>query len=575
MPAPPLTNEQLQQAIAAYQGANAPAPAPMAVDPAAAPPAVDPTAAPAPVEIPPVQEAVQPPPVVDAALPPSAPNTYVPEPAPQNSRQALGQLNAAADTQAQATQQATQAETQANTAEADLLARQRAEEATAQAKEAKAHAAGVEKVKGLFDQYQSFKSQNANLQAKDSRTTTQRVMGILGKAIGGIADGLSGFSGKQTNFAGDIEKSINDSVDKDIAHQQAAIEGKNKQAAEMLTDLGLARKFFVDDPDAAAAYAKSQRKEMYANSLAELSKRSANPKIQAEGTAAAAKIKQDALQDQAQIYASKENAVYAAQAANSRIATTNPESPYEGMTQAQLQAIKDAGQLPAAGQKVLNNLVTGDNVQGAVARNPEVIAQTKGAKLSEDQVVRDPAIAVQYAKDADKFQKGVDTVRTMNGLIDAIKADRKLFDVAERAKDAVGMSAIGSRLESNGKTLTLEGKNAYELGALSGPDVGLINSVTGNVKSFTEGADTQLESMGTNITKSVNQKAFSRGLEHPFPVATPKPTPQKPKGAPGKGSVPESKSAATVSYMLNGSRYDVPAGSTQEALLIRKSAEKL
>jgi hypothetical protein len=511
-----LTPEQLQQAIANYNGGSQQTLSQPDATWGAAPP--EPTPVPVVQDVPPV---VQPPPVVEQSLPPSAPQTFQPLPAPTvtNSRGALQEMDAAVTGQVQAQEDKSLAQSFANDEQAKILQQQSAIESAAQAKADAQAAEGRARVQAIYDEAKAVDNEAANIQVKDRRTTTQKVLGILGVALSGVADSMSGFSGKQTNFAGSLEKSLQEAVDRDLNMQREAIADKRKQAAAKFTEMGIAQKLFVDDVESATKYASALRKDMYARELDAAAKRSQNPVIQAEGSAAAAKILAENAQNKAQLLTSKENARIAAAAAAQRTATTNPESAYEGMTQEALQALKNANQLPAAGQKVLNGLIGADNTQNTAARNPEVIAQTKGAKLSEDQTVRDPKIAVQYAKDAAKFQEGLNTVRTMNGLIEAIKTDRKAFDIAERTADALGMSEIGARLESNGKLLTLEGKNAYELGALSGPDVGLINSVTGNVKSFTKGADTQLETMGANITKSANQKAYSRGLEHPFQTA--------------------------------------------------------
>jgi hypothetical protein len=572
-----LSNEELQRAIAAYQGSNAPAPV-MDVAPAVA--ALPPDAQPA-VVVPPVAPVVEQPPVVQQALPPSAPEvSQLPTPTVTNSTGALREMDAGTEAQLQAEEHKAAAQALANDEQSKLVEKQAALEAAAQADAQKKLDEGRQRVAAIYDQAKAIDSEADKIQVKDRRTTTQKVLGIIGLALSSVADGMSGFSGKQTNFAGNLESSLNAAVDKDLALQREAIQDKRKQSAARYSEMGIAQKLFVDDVESATKYASALRKDMYARELDASAKRSANPVIQAEGAATAAKILQDNAKEKAQLLTSKENARIAAAAAAQRTETTNPDAPYKNMTQAQLQAIKDAGQLPAAGQVVLNGLVAGDNTQGANARKPEVIAQTKGAKFTEDQVVRDPSIAVQFANDADKFQKGLDTVRTMSGLIDAVKADRKLFDAAERAKDVVGMSEIGSRLESNGKLLTLEGKNAYELGALSGPDVGLINSVTGNVKSFTKGADAQLDTMSTNIVKSANQKAYARGLEHPFQTtaSTTEAGRGKPQIVAGGKAVKADVAAdsnAPVQFNLGGKIGTIPADQAEAFQKKYPSAKRL
>ena len=76
----------------------------------------------------------------------------------------------------------------------------------------------------------------------------------------------------------------------------------------------------------------------------------------------------------------------------------------------------------------------------------------------------------------------------------------------------------------------------FELGALSGPDMGLIQGIAGNPDSFLDINEAKLRQLRKNLITGMSQKLQARGFESPAFAGGD--APAAAKGAPGKGSVP-------------------------------------
>ncbi len=311
-----------------------------------------------------------------------------------NSRGALNEMGNATEQQIQATQAGADAKVAGNNEQADLMLQQQKIEAE---HDAKLQTMQVEQDK-LRNQFQT-EARTANEQADklqaalgDHRTRGQKILGILGTALAGVADSLSGFSGQKTNFMGSVSAGIDKAVETDLAKQREVIDSKRKEGARKMSELALYEDFFKDKKQA-EQYFQARRKEAYALSLEAAAKRSSNAVVQADGAAGAAKIKAEAIKDQAQLLASKENAALnaAAQAQRQEAAIYRPGATALSVLEAKEKA----------------NQITGDEAAELDAHRAraKALADEKGkeGKLSEGQQ-KAAALYQSSTADANRIQ---------------------------------------------------------------------------------------------------------------------------------------------------------------------------
>lgn len=214
-------------------------------------------------------------------------------PIPGNFSEAIGNYSTASQVAADAIRTDAEVKAQALEQQAaveqqqaqELALRQQAFEAE-QAERAKVREETMAEFKQLSDQA-------TNLQAKDSRTTGQRVMGVLAVALAGLGDAFSRMGGQTSNYAGAVQAGIDRQIERDLDAQREAINGKRQAAAMKLTELGLARQQFTDAQDA-EKFAESQISLRYATQL-----RATAAKSNSEVAKSAAEVTASALEAKA------------------------------------------------------------------------------------------------------------------------------------------------------------------------------------------------------------------------------------------------------------------------------------
>ena len=291
-------------------------------------------AAPSPM-VAPVSEA---PPVQQPSAAPPAPPTIMPAMAPRNSREAAQEAYRAAGEQALAAQQGANARAFAGEESARELERQNAIESKAAADFQGTVDAAQKTSSDIQQQFQSLNDEANRAQVVDRRSTSQKSLGILAVALGGLGDALSAMGGRSTNFGQRVSDGIDQAVERDMQLQREAINGKRAAAASKLTELGLARRAFDDEKDA-YQWAAAKRKEAYANQLAAIAQRSSVEAVRLEGMQAAAKIQGDAAAQMAQIQARREEAGMTAAAQRAQLEQRKQEFAIEA---AQKQQAQDA-----------------------------------------------------------------------------------------------------------------------------------------------------------------------------------------------------------------------------------------
>jgi hypothetical protein len=480
----------------------------------------------------PATPVVQPVVVPQAALPPAQVT---------NSRGAMAEMDAAAAAQGQAIQQQALAKAQQLQEQSALGAQQAdMERAALDEQTARQDAFSAER-EVLMSQYKDLNDQASRAQAIDSRSSGQKAMGILAVALGGLGDAFAKMGGNNsTDYSGRILSGIDAAVERDLQTQREAIQGKRAAAASKMTELGLARSFFQDDAQA-MEFARASRKEMYAREMEAVATRSQIPAIQAQAQQAAAQAYAESAEKKAQLLASKENAAMSAAG----------------------RAAQGTGQLSVSEQIAIARL---QRDQVLDRGRPEVAAQEKGAKLSEDLVVRDPEIAVVNAKSHEATQKGIDSAKKSVELIDAILEKRKGYTAGERAKNLVGMSDVQGELATLATALDLESKNVAELGALSGPDMGLIRGLVGDPESLTDAkSDAKLKALKASIIAGTNEKVRTRGFEAPL-QAQGQPRQATKQAAAQAANAPQAASGMVRVKAPNGQTGSIPADKVEAAL---------
>lgn len=150
-------------------------------------------------------------------------------------------------------------------------------------------------------EYEQINTQNAQVEIRDRRSTTQKVMGALAIALGGLADqanlaaGLNIGLNVQTQNAARAMDIVNAAVDRDLAIQRANLENDKDNAAAKFSELGVARAA-VQDVDSQEALAKAALLDKYAAGLESLQKEGLADDAVTTGKLAAEQVRGQALQ---------------------------------------------------------------------------------------------------------------------------------------------------------------------------------------------------------------------------------------------------------------------------------------
>lgn len=329
-----LTPEQLTQAIARYKGLPASEPLPSdVVDPwSGSAPAVpannlirdfDMATGAKPLDMRPAAAAPFPPhPDGQIAAPPaSSPPAAVPPQelapvdappaalkAPRTFDQGMQAITTSAQQQVEALRDQAKAQAASNDAAAQVYGQQ-AEELAARQKAFEQEEAEYKRVNAeTTEEFKKLNQQAENMRVVDRRGTTQKVMGVLGVALGGLGDAFARMGGNQnTNYGSQVQQQMNYLIERDMDLQREALQDKRKAAAGKLTELGLARSAF-DDEQQAAAFASSQIQLKYASQLKQVAASTANPQVAAAAEVAATGLVSQATETQAKLIAERDKA---------------------------------------------------------------------------------------------------------------------------------------------------------------------------------------------------------------------------------------------------------------------------
>lgn len=362
-----LTDQQLREAIAAYNGdpfAGAYGMrAPASMGPSAGPPGavLPPEQSVPPAAMLPPEQSVPPaaavPPPQAAAAAPATPAARVDRRDPYAAAmQAVEQQSAI---RADAQRGAAEARERAGQAEADAVGRLRDEIGESSARQ-QARAKDFREYRDRqLAEYSKLSEEAARMSARDRRTRGQKAMGALAVGIGNIADGLhsagatyAGVS-SSSNYAQQIDDAVNTAVERDLEEQREAIRNAKDRAANALVELGLARDFFQDDATADAWAAQALR-EQYGLELQQQAATLNSEVARQEGIAVGAQITQDAAERKLGIYERHEELKLRRRQVGNQTAKVGID--WGKLTRGQLEALAEQGTLPADGQVVLDRV---------------------------------------------------------------------------------------------------------------------------------------------------------------------------------------------------------------------------
>ncbi len=154
-------------------------------------------------------------------------------------------------------------------------------------------------------------------------------------------------------------------------------------------------------------------------------------------------------------------------------------------------------------------LLKRDLVDTPSYRPGQMVGGGKGGLSEKDQARYVPAAGglARTEKEAGELRAVSSSVATIRALV---KEARTLRD---DPKSFVPGTDANARLKGIAASLTLEGKTANELGAISGPDMGLLNDLSGNVTSVLPGVSAQLEAMGSRAEAGLQRKFQNQGIQ--------------------------------------------------------------
>lgn len=437
-------------AAAAPQGvpvgvADAPVTAPIvAASPGDAASVVAPVSVPAPPVA--AEPSVSAPAASTAGLDPTAPVEAAPLPAaPRNFEEA----------QARSTQ-ATHDYSQAVRDEGDARSRAEAANATtyeAQAKELEQNEAEAKRdqAEGAADrdearaQISLLQERNTRLnKITDRRTTTQKVLGVLAQALGSVADGFSRMGGNtNTNYAGEISKQLDTQIQRNIDRQQEAIDGRNKELAMKLTELGQADAT-LKDKQSARLFLTSQKQNRFAVELKAQAARSGSELAKKEMLTAAAKLEADAARNDAilqerlteQKYRSRQLGKSGSGGGGGALDLATIRATVENggtLTPAQFKAAKDMGLFKADGKTIaeIENTAEGD-------RTPEEQTKLNKAKGQGGQTEGDLIAGYETIPGSQPLDKGnYGKARDIAGGVEGVRtAGNKMADLFQDVMDA-------------------------------------------------------------------------------------------------------------------------------------------
>lgn len=126
-----------------------------------------------------------------------------------------------------------------------------------------------------MEQVDSMMAEAAKTEVKDRRTRGQMIGAVIASAFAGIGDAVNAMAGRNTSFQESVNTNIQAMVDRDLSMQREALKDKRNDAAQKLTELGIAQRTFKDE-QAATEAARIARTEQYINSAKEVAMKIGN-----------------------------------------------------------------------------------------------------------------------------------------------------------------------------------------------------------------------------------------------------------------------------------------------------------
>lgn len=387
-----------------------------------------------------------------------------------------------------ATQEATEV-AQARRAQGQAL------QTEAQAEDARA-AAFDEDVQARIARFDELERKAAELEVVDRRTRGQKAMGAIAKAFAVAGDALTAFGGGRSNYLQTATETINALVQDDLDEQIRAKKDLRDQAGAELTQIGLVRNAFRDE-SAGRQYASGLRKEAYAADIEAISQRFEGTETQAKMLESAAAVRQDAAQDKANGLRQEEAQRRALAAQRARAAQKDTKIDYSAFTREQLEALRDAGRLPVAGEMVLKRLLAGEKPEPTTDRIP-------GGLVVTDREVFGQLDTVQKRKLADKAESVEKLLATLDE-IDRIRAESTFTR-------GIPFTDANSQLEGLQGSLTGIVKEAESLGALDNGVLKLVSNTYGSATDFLDVSDMRRAVLRQSIVNDARKRFASEGV---------------------------------------------------------------
>lgn len=458
-----LTDDQLREAIASYQGGMA-SPAPMQAPTmpewgamgARPAPTPDVWAVPPGANIPLAPDALPAPAPVPQAQPQPAPQVAARPARPMDPyQQAMADTERLSAQRADAAKGVAEARARSGVRSSKLLERQQGAVGASLARQ-QARQRGYEETRDQgMAEYKRMADQAANMSAYDRRSRGEKAMAALAVGIGTMADGLAQagatYAGgsSNTNYAEQIDRAIQIGVERDLDEQREAIANLKDRAGAKLTELGIARDYFQDDT-AAEEWTRQTIREHYGLALQEEAATLESETARFQGIEAGAAIAQDAADRKLQIADMREQRRLQRAAQARSGAAKGPD--WGGLTREQLEQLAAAGRLPADGQLVLDKLRGGDPKPEKPA---DTRAQINGYVQTQDVAPGDASTAKKVAGAASSLRADfarLSEIRAKNGGGTTLNRN----DVNEAKRIIGGMAPKFSQMYGAGAPSTTE-----------------------------------------------------------------------------------------------------------------------
>lgn len=334
---------------------------------------------------------------------------------------------------------------------------------------------------------EDYKSRQAAYDAMESphdrRSTATIAMGALAVGLSGLGDSFASLGGQQTDHADKTLAIINAAVERDIQAQR-----EKKDALERQADKSRRRVEYAEERSIEAdALERGSRERAYQRQLNVIAE-------QYKGTQVGLAAEQAAAQLQNQ-WAERDE----------QLAAVKRDEYMQRMEQAQriIAERKDARAGAAAAAAARAN----DPRERLAAIRDE--ASTRKAIAEADKAEAEAAQLAGGKKPlSEKQQAQVNALDLFGDTANKILALRAQRTAYEKAKDAVGLSAIEEQLDALGASIKLQYNDAMGLGALDESSMEIIDNALGGASDFGTETDVKLKAVQKLISK---QRSYITG----------------------------------------------------------------